>query len=303
MGCRVVWWFTDGKPGHENQGRGLIRALGNHFTLTIHEIPATAVRLPWLQWLTSRFSAGEGLPSPDYIIGAGHATHLPMLAARRARGGRVVVLMKPSLPISLFDLAIVPKHDGLAASETVLLTHGVLNNVVSGAARDLDKGLILIGGPSKNYGWSDDQMLAQVFEIVTSAPGVNWVLTSSRRTPSVFLPLLRSRELENLEVLSHEQTGSDWLPQQLTCADRVWVSEDSVSMVYEALTSGSPVGLLSVPQLVEGRVSVGIGALKKCGMVTGYSAWQECGTLRENSDPFNEAERCAEWIFSKWSCK
>ena len=41
---------------------------------------------PWLDWLRGRYPQGGLLPDHWLLVGAGHATQLPMLAARRARG-------------------------------------------------------------------------------------------------------------------------------------------------------------------------------------------------------------------------
>src|SRR5690606_9436172 len=101
---------------------------------------------------------------PHLIVAAGHATHLPALAARRARGGRAIVLMRPTLPTPLFDLCLVPEHDLLSLSGRlnrfrVVPTRGVLNPFEASADADQTTGLVLIGGPSKHHGWSDVDML------------------------------------------------------------------------------------------------------------------------------------------------
>jgi len=93
-----------------------------------------------------------------------------MLAARRAHGGRVVVLMKPSLPLRCFDLCIVPEHDNVAPRANVLSTLGPLN-VIEPAAQKLERqGLILLGGPSKHHRWSDRKMLDCIESIVRHDP-------------------------------------------------------------------------------------------------------------------------------------
>jgi mitochondrial fission protein ELM1 len=105
----TLWRITDGKPGHEKQTLGLCQAL-----LRQHEgrcFDVDVCRQPLLNWLMGRFPAGRSLPPPDLIIGAGHHTHFAMLAARRAFGGRCVVLMRPSLPLAWFDLCLIPRHD------------------------------------------------------------------------------------------------------------------------------------------------------------------------------------------------
>ena len=76
-----------------------------------------------------RLSSYWTLPTPDLLLGAGHHTHLSLLAARRIRGGKVVVLMRPSLPPGLFDLCLIPEHDAPPARPNVLATRGALNRI------------------------------------------------------------------------------------------------------------------------------------------------------------------------------
>ena len=84
MSKLVIWAFTDGKPGHENQTRGLINALADLVTVETHWIKAgSAVGTAW-QTLRGSFPPAD-LPAAQVLIGAGHATHIPMLLARRAR--------------------------------------------------------------------------------------------------------------------------------------------------------------------------------------------------------------------------
>jgi len=77
-------------------------------------------------------------------------------------------------------------------------------------------------------------------------------------------------------------------------ADEVWVSEDSVSMIYEALSSGARVGLLPVPRLKpNSRVLRGIDELIEQRFLTPFSVWQNAGHLRTAPETLNEAARCA----------
>jgi len=106
----VVWRLLDGKPGHEKQSLGLLQGLAALAPVAAYEIDMRSKSMFWGEIL--RHVRGEAmLPPPHLIVGVGHATHLPMLAARAACGGRTVVLMKPSLPPFLFDLIFVPRHD------------------------------------------------------------------------------------------------------------------------------------------------------------------------------------------------
>ena len=95
-------------------------------------------------------------------------------------------------------------------------------------------------------------------------------------------------------------TGPDWLPAQLARAGQVWVSADSVSMVYEALTAGAAVGVLDVPRKRSSRISRGLDKLAGEGWITPFADWQRHSRLNRPTHTFNEAERCARWIAARW---
>lgn len=294
----VVWAFTDGKAGHENQTRGLLAALARRQPVDARWIRVPAYASVLSSLMTRRFLPGVGLPPPDLLIGAGHRTHLPLLAARRAHGGRTIVLMRPSLPRAWFDLCVIPEHDATSGAN-VLNTRGALNPVEPGK-KDARAGLILIGGPSRHHGWSENDILSQVEVIVASEKYVHWTLTTSRRTPSATTTRLRALTFKNLTVVPVNETGPGWLPERLTNAAQVWVTEDSVSMVYEALTANAATGLLRVPAKRASRIARGITTLTGDGLVTCFANWQGGKKLEAPAAPFNEATRVAAWIGEKW---
>ena len=297
----IIWRFTDGKAGHENQSAGLVQALAAGRSVEVHDLPAPPSALCALTGLLSWFPWGDTLADPDLLIGAGHATHAALLAARRARGGRAVVLMRPSLPSRWFDLCLIPAHDTPPQADNIIETRGVLNRVRPAAAKDPRKGLLLIGGPSRHHGWSNARMLEQVSTILARTPGQQWLLTTSRRTPADFLPALRQQIAnERLEIVPFEDTTQDWLPLQLAWAAQVWVSADSVSMLYESLTAGAAVGVLDVPVRSQDRVARGVERLQQEGLITGYQTWLASGELCASKQNFNEAARCAEEIERRW---
>lgn len=301
----VVWAFTDGKAGHENQTRGLLAALAQRQPLDARWISVPAYASVLSSLMTRRFLPGVGLPPPTILIGAGHRTHLPMLAARRAHGGRSIVLMKPSLPRAWFDLCVIPEHDippGRAAtlSSNVLLTRGALNGMQVGV-KNPKSGLILIGGASRHYGWREKELVAQVQAIVQGETAVQWTLTTSRRTPASTTTRLQALEFRNLTVVPVQATGPGWLAEKLAQAAWVWATEDSVSMVYEALTAGCATGVLPVPRRRRvGKIARGIAGLADEGLITHFGDSQKGRKLTPPAQPFNEAARVAAWIAEKW---
>jgi uncharacterized protein len=291
----VVWIISDGKPGHVNQSQGLAEALARATAAEIHIRPALPAWRAGLSLLFRRFPS-KNLPPPTLIVGAGHATHMTLLAARRARGGHAVVLMKPSLPRRWFDLCILPRHDGVAADTHTLVTEGALNRIRPATAREAEQGLLLIGGPSPHFQWDDDALQLQIRSILTRTPDMRWTLTTSRRTPPAFLAELP--DFPNLAVVPHTATPPDWLPAQLARCGIVWVSPDSASMVFEALSAGADVGVFDLPANPKSRVGGAIAQLADAQRITRFVTWCASGTLHPNLHPLAEADRCATWLLT-----
>ncbi|WP_370277007.1 mitochondrial fission ELM1 family protein [Pontibacterium sp.] len=286
-----IWIISDGKPGHLNQSLGLAEALQRQIPDVHIETKPALTRTAALKLLCLGGADGK----PDLLIGAGHRTHLSLLAYKRATCAPAVLMMKPSLPMGWFDLCLIPKHDEPGERTNVVLTDGALNRMQSMAEREPDsKGMILIGGLSKHFGWDDQLLVDQLKAIVDGS--IPWLLTTSRRTPESFLPLVQQAELPNLEIVPFEQTGPGWLGKHLPQAEQCWVSGDSVSMVFESLTAGSAVGILELPPQASNRITRGLQLLIDNHKVTPFSRWQESRLLPLPETPFNEAERCAELV-------
>jgi len=290
----IVWIVSDGKPGHLNQSLGLAEALARAAPAGIHTLRALPAWRTWLALLLKRLPHDTLLPKPDLIIGAGHATHLTLLALQRAYGGRSVVLMKPSLPRRCFDLCIVPEHDGVAADVRTLVTAGALNRIRPARVHDAGHGLILIGGASKHFDWDSDAIQLQIKSILARTPDTQWTLTTSRRTPVDFLETLPA--FPNLTLIPHTATPPDWLPAQLARSSTVWVTPDSASMVFEALTAGADVGVFDLPVNPKSRVGRAIAQLADAQRITRFVHWCAHGELHPNLHPLAEADRCAVWI-------
>ena len=293
----VLWLLCDGKPGHENQSLGLAEAVGRRVPVEIHRIPLGTGGI--VSRLKAACRAAAVLPLPHLILAAGHATHLPLLWLARKYGAKNIVLMRPSLPLSWFDLCIAPQHDfpNGCHLKNVILTRGALNRVTPGTEERHGK-LILIGGPSKTHDWDGTALLDMLAAI--TGDGAGWELTDSRRTPEGFLDQLREI-MPNISAISHTQTPPDWVPEKLRQAEEVWVTEDSVSMIHEALTSGANAGLLPLPRrAANSRVLRGIDRLAADGYLTPYGQWHQTRSLTGPSQPLQEAERCSQ-VLLQWA--
>ncbi|SEG82637.1 hypothetical protein SAMN05444390_105384 [Marinobacterium lutimaris] len=284
---------SDGKPGHLNQSQGLAEALQRLLPeVEIETLPPFTRGVALKELLLGRSSAQ--IAKPDLLIGAGHATHLTLLALKRGWRVPAVVLMKPSLPLSLFDLCLIPEHDSPPSQGNVVATRGALNRMRPGE-KTPDSGMILVGGPSKHSGW-DETGLIRAIERIVSEDGRSWRATSSRRTPAE--TEVKLAHLSGLEFVPAAQTPSGWLPQQLAVTECCWVSADSVSMVYEALSAGCAVGVLPVPQLKQNRLQAGLQQLVDAKRVVPLEQWRG-EALQPDAEPLDEAGRCARELMAR----
>ncbi|HEY5700541.1 MAG TPA: ELM1/GtrOC1 family putative glycosyltransferase [Gammaproteobacteria bacterium] len=291
--------MSDGKAGHDNQSLGLAEALGRLVDSDIRTVSAQPLPAALGHWCSGRFPEAEGLPDPDLIIGAGHATHATLLAARRCRGGRAVVLMSPTLPIRCFDLCVAPIHDDVGGAR-VVQTQGALNRLRPRPLRAGGPGLILLGGPSRHFVWRDDTVLAGLCRILQADRPAHWTLATSRRTPAGLTARIEPLLPAAAELVPYTDTGPQWLKSTLEDASRVWVSEDSVSMVYEALTRGAPTGLIGLDRARRSRVASEIDRLVAQGWIGRLGPDGDPPALKPPPSVLDEAGRCATLILQRW---
>lgn len=295
-----IWILSDQKAGHENQSIGLAEGIGRLLPATWKVLRIEPKRIAPRN-IASLMKRCRNESPPDLVIGTGHRTHLPLLWARWRFQVPTVVLMKPSLPSWCFDLCLVPEHDlrGKSPQSNSIATCGVLNRVSHQPERKQGRGLFLVGGPCKEYGWDAENLLNSIREITTAHPAIPWALTDSRRTPSEFLATVK-HALPQVTTFSHQSTPQGWLPDQLAEASSVWTTQDSVSMIYEALSSGASVGLLPMPPIGKpSRLNYGIERLESAGMITRFGTRSASQDLPQPPRVLAETDRCAREVLAR----
>ena len=296
----IIWRFTDGKLGHENQTDGLVAALGDRenvrvFDIQVDMLPSTRRLL--LNALFRKKIKGFPAELPDLLIGAGRKTHIPMVIAKSQCGGKLVVLMRPSIPMRLFDLTVAPKHDNVPLRENVIESEGALNAVEFVENKNKNIGLMLIGGESSHYRWDDTRIANQIKQITEQETEVDWTLTTSRRTPANFLKLLREIQIE---VVPFDETDNEWMARHYAQSGQIWVTPDSVSMVYEALSSGAMTNVFTLQsKKKQSRVIIGLDELINNGCVNTFDQWKLDPSIQKAPAFFNESARVADYILEQ----
>ncbi len=295
----IIWQFSDGKPGHQNQAKGLIQAMASHCTVKQYVVSVPSTTLDFLcSILFGKLHRQlKSLPQADFLIAVGRRTHLPMLLAHLWFGGKRILLMRSVWPLRWFDFAIIPQHDNPNVHAQTLITQGVINTVTPSSAKRENQGLILIGGPSKHFNWDSDHIISQLEFILTHNQNMTWFIANSRRTPDDFQDKL-SQLSSDYTFVEHSDTSENWLSDTLALAQQVWVSPDSVSMIYEAITSGAKVGSLELETLSPTRVVKGIQDLVNSKHITPFTQWQSSLVFNQPDTTLNEAQRAANWILN-----
>jgi len=287
----VVVIVSDGKPGHLSQSRGLAMALVNRVGgLEVIEVSADQV-------YTARWQ------NQALVLAAGSGAYRAALSLKRKWKCPAVALMNPGLLVRRrFDLCVIPRHDQVAESRRVVVTEGALNTVNRADPSDTKEregaGVILVGGPSGHHDWDEERLMGQLEKLAGDVgQSTHWTATSSRRTPESterVMAQLAVDHSDRLAFIPASETPQGWVTERLLKSGEAWVTEDSVSMVYEALTAGCAVGLLDVPRKLgkPGRVVRGVMSLIERGWVTGFGDW-EGGALKPSDQVLAEADRVA----------
>lgn len=279
----VLWVFSDGRKGHEKQTLGLTQAIkrSTKKSVTVQRIAVG----------TSVKKLSE-LPAPSLVLGAGNATHLPMLMTKVLFQVPCVVLMKPSLPTIFFDLVFVPHHDVCSNFGNVHTTKGVLCPIPE-VCPNPSQGVILLGGQSRHFHWQTESVLDTATNIVNASPHKHWTICDSPRSPANLLNHLHN--LSNASTHHWRHTSDSFVTDLLNRSSATWVTCDSVTMLYEALNTGAPVGVIDLPSKRKtNKLARGIQDLVKHNQVQLSRAGNSIGTGLSVTPPGQESRRCAE---------
>ncbi len=241
----------------------------------------------------------------DVMIGTGSHTHIPMLSGKRYGNALVCTCMAPAWMLRRrFDLCFVPRHDGIAAGKNIFLTFGPPNCSEAGEGHDQKKGLILLGGTdTKSHLWNSTGIIGYVQDLIVEEAEKEWTIASSPRTPEETVSLIEgiARQFPNVRFFKFQDTESGWIERQYYTNKTVWVTADSMSMVYEALTAGCCVGILPVVwKKKKNKFRSSEETLLQRGMVVTFAAWKEGRRMWNVKEPLDEASLCAKEIVKLW---
>ena len=269
--------ISDGKPGHENQSLGIAERLPHPDILLLRHNLKESFSEVWHRMrsgtflqitpdgarkLLSRVFTDNEIDSlaahkPKAVISAGTTSAGPCLLSGYLTGAKTCVCMKPSLvPLSRFDLAVVPSHDNPPDSPNILKTLAAPNRVSPKRLQEEAEAWSnefpggenpviswIVGGPSASADFDESHVFDGLCKTVEWAESNGWRiwLSTARRTPE---------SLENrIAELGKERAGLEWsllwhrddrnpLYAMFHRSKAAVVTSDSVSMIAEAASAG-----------------------------------------------------------------
>ncbi len=257
----TCWVMTEGIAGTENQCIGVAEALGLAPVVKRIKLRAPWRQLsPWLRWGHSFALAKDSdrcdPPYPDVLIASGRKALGMARHIKQASGGKtyVAVIQDPRIDPAAFDLVAVPQHDP-TRGPNVLLTRTALHRVTpqklaaeaakfTGQFDHLPpvRVAVLIGGSSKRHTMTAaiTQRLCDRLASLAARADVGLMITASRRTGVENEAILRNG-LRGDNIVFWDGQGPNPYFAFLASATHILVTQDSVSMTSEALSTGKPV--------------------------------------------------------------
>ncbi len=261
-GVPSCWILSEPFAGLLSQGIGLAEAAG-----LAPEVREIAARVPWKYiaaklwpWPLDALAPGVVAPPlPGLAIGCG-GTGAVVALALAGKDTQVVAVQHPRMDPRRFRLVVVNRHDRLTGPN-VVVTRTALHRVTKprlDAARvawadrfaHLPRPLVsvLLGGSNGRFRLdlkAAADLLAQLVEMIRRDQ-VGVVLTPSRRTDPAVKRLF-AEALAPLGAWVWDESGENPYFGMLALSDMVVVTEDSVSMISEAMATPAPVMLARLP--------------------------------------------------------
>ncbi len=262
-----------GRPGMEYPLKVVNVMYRSPLKLKVFKVLASFL-IPWMQgrlallklfFTKETYEAIKELNADFFISAGGNMVPLNLCLAKESRG-KSIVLMTPSFPFNFFrfDLAVIPEHDAGRVPEENFRTLVAPNMIDQTNLEDSAKKMrgelpniskikfgVFLGGDTPVYkmNLTDIEKLLSILERISGLEG-DYLMTTSRRTPDSICRFLKSKTVTlkgcQLMVIASEDPRPEVVGGIMALSEVLIVTEESVSMISEALSSGKRVIVLTL---------------------------------------------------------
>ncbi len=198
----------------------------------------------------------------EFVISCGSSLTPVNIFMSKENNAKNVVIMKPDMPAGLgkFDLAIIPRHDNPRHARNVVVTDLAPNLIdeekmaIDGthlehhAQADVKDAIgLFAGGDNHEFSLTGDIMNSVIEGVATfsETSGAPILATTSRRTSNECENILKNRLRNNKRckflIVANEKNFDFAVGGMLALSRVAVVSEESISMISEAISAGKRV--------------------------------------------------------------
>lgn len=267
-----VLLLSDGRPGHYHLADGIAAAIARRRPVEIRKLEITRRRavpsrgLAFLlnRWVPPRLALRigyglepQGIAEADLVLSAGGDTLAANVAMARLYGAHNIFCgtLRHFTPQS-FSLVIssYARHASLPNHLIALKPNGLDPDslgreelTLGGQGPAIRMAGLLIGGDSGLFRYAPDewQRLLQFIEQTFVEAGIRWIVSTSRRSPDqvgeALLVLSRRSDGPIAEFIDFRTAGAGTLPRLFQRAQAILCTEDSSTMISEAVCARLPV--------------------------------------------------------------
>jgi len=301
-----IWLVDEGSPGHRAQSRGVVVALQrlgyatDVVTVDVADRRPGALRSParfvvthgpkrlvsWTVREMSRFAMPKET-SPALILSSGGKSCFASVWLARETGAPNLFVGDPRpYPPHWFSAVLSPHHIAGAGNVwkiAALPTSMEPERCIRAARARWPTGwpdkvwAVLVGGASRSHRFveADFAALGEALSVLARRCGIRWLVATSRRTGIAAEDALRAhlRADAVFEAAYFSKTPEPVVPAYLGAAEVAFVTQDSLTMLSEAVASGRPVVALAPANMRLPASSVVTSTLANLERLPGFARW------------------------------
>jgi len=301
MSEKIIWILLGNKLGDNAQAKRLGYALKNDFACTIetkqivynqkHQLSNIKLQASLVSMVECESDDLDLTLTPDVVIFTGRRA-VPVARwiqkqslCQHNKLTRLVAIGKPRAPYYWFDLLVSTRQYHLPKwIPNLVLNDFTLNRRDDSDGTDLPQHpsfniqnkvvVVLLGGERSGFRIRTveiERMIATLKRYQENQPSHCLRVVASKSTPEKVLHRISESVPGNVELFAWNQADKPSYPMFLKEGDVFFVTEDSASMMTEAVSTGKPVYLLELFQRKTERRYNPIYWLQKCLVLTVYA--------------------------------
>jgi len=258
---KIVWALLDNRTGNRNQILGILSKLGfkfksieikyNFFSI----LPNFFFQIFYKNYhINSSRHLYKG-HCPDIIISCGRRTATVALELKKKFDFKpfCIHLMYPRFTLfkKNFNLIFIPYHDKVRKSKAIIKCLGSPSNVkllkITDHEHEKPVIFLILGGDNKNYILSIhevDKLINKIVNGLSDRKGT-LLITTSRRSSKALIEKVNQmkKEISVIKEVYHPNISKNKNPyiKNLSIANEIVVTGDSISMISDACETGKPV--------------------------------------------------------------